>query len=67
MKRRSHKSQAAEPEFAPWPQDLTEMHERMRAEDQRRIESGEATPEQIQRENSLFPADANFKIVKFGI
>jgi len=37
----------------------------LRREDQRRIESGEATPEQIQRENSIVPPGAKIQIIDY--
>ncbi|MBX7246199.1 MAG: hypothetical protein K1X53_11940 [Candidatus Sumerlaeaceae bacterium] len=50
-----------------WPVELEEAHARMRARDAQRIASGEATPQQIQNENSLFSTCKSFRIVKLGI
>lgn len=49
---------------APLPDDLEEKHAKMRARDRERIESGEATPQQIQDENSMFKF-TSFEILNF--
>jgi len=45
-------------------EELEAKHARMRARDLQRIESGEATPEEVQAENSWFTFNT-FKILNF--
>jgi hypothetical protein len=59
MARKNSQNKLIDLEF---DKELVEKHARMRARDRERIEKGEATPEEIQAENSIFP---KFKTVYF--
>ena len=50
-----------------WPRELADAHARMRARDLERIASGEATPEEIQEENSLFGKPKSWRLPKLTI
>ena len=63
----TQKCKRAKKSRSEWPRELEEAHARMRARDLERIASGEATPQQIQDENSLFKKPKTFRIVKLGI
>ncbi len=59
--------QQSKPKLSLWPEELTEMQAQMRESDTHRIASGEASPQQIQEENSLFRSTCSFRIEKLGI
>jgi len=45
--------------------EIDRLHRKERARDRKRIASGQATPEQIQEENSIVPLHAKIKFVNF--